>query len=193
MTRSDRGSIQTSPQATPENHGAIINEFPALPHRSGSEPGPLSTVSLRQSVSSSATDETLVKTVVSTSTRRSSRSKETEDPLGLCLIHGTSNSNADFIFVHGLGGSSRKTWSWEHNPDNFWPAWIQHEQGLSNFRVFSYGYNANFKDSDTPLSILDFSKGLLLRMRTYDQTDGGSSIGIVSYHDCLVSFDYVRG
>lgn len=104
----------------------------------------------------------------------------TDDPLGLSLIHGDSNSDGDIIFVHGLGGSSRKTWSWERRPENFWPAWIRHEDGLSHFRVFSYGYNANFKDSKNPLSILDFSKGLLVHMKTYTGGAAIDDIGLVS-------------
>ncbi|KAI1314239.1 hypothetical protein F5Y03DRAFT_336508 [Xylaria venustula] len=101
-----------------------------------------------------------------------------DDPLGLSLVYSTPSSDADLIFVHGLGGSSRRTWSWERNPDNFWPAWIRHEQGLSHFRVFTFGYNANFNDSDNSSSILDFSKGLLVRMRTYGHGDENSSIGM---------------
>lgn len=105
--------------------------------------------------------------------------KDLDDPLGLALIHGTSDCDADIIFVHGLGGSLRKTWSWERNTDMFWPEWIRHEEGLSNLRVFSYGYNANFWDSKNPLSIMDFAKGLLVRMKTYGQSRP-DTIGSVS-------------
>lgn len=107
--------------------------------------------------------------------------QDSDDTLGLSLIHGDSESDADIIFVHGLGGSSRKTWSWERQPENFWPAWIRHEDGLSHFRVFSYGYNASFRDSKNPLSILDFSKGLLVRMKTFAGRQGVvDDIGLVS-------------
>ncbi|KAM7208213.1 putative WD40 domain containing protein [Naviculisporaceae sp. PSN 640] len=100
-----------------------------------------------------------------------------EDPLGLILVHGTGNSEADIIFVHGLGGSCRKTWSRNRDPDIFWPAWIRHEEGLSKFRAFTFGYNANFRDSDTRLSILDFSKSLLVHMKAFG-TDNSSAIGL---------------
>ncbi|KAK4203401.1 putative WD40 domain-containing protein [Triangularia verruculosa] len=95
------------------------------------------------------------------------KSPTPEDPLGLILVHGSGGSEADIIFVHGLGGSSRRTWSWNRDPNFFWPSWIHHEEGLSQFRIFSFGYNANFRESDTPLSIMDFSKSLLVRMRAY--------------------------
>lgn len=102
------------------------------------------------------------------STRLRASSDTTPDgQLGLSLIHGDADRDADIIFVHGLGGSSRRTWSWEHRREVFWPAWIHDEEGLSRFRVFSYGYNANFRGSKNTLSILDFSKGLLVRMKTY--------------------------
>lgn len=102
------------------------------------------------------------------------------DPLGLVLIHDPGHHEADIIFVHGLGGSSRKTWSWNRDTDIFWPSWIHHEEGLSHFRIFSFGYDANFRDSDTPLSILDFSKSLLVRMRAYGQgVVDSASIGLV--------------
>jgi len=122
-----------------------------------------------------ASDTTLVEPAARVSRRSTffrDRSPVPEDPLGLILIHGDSDSEADIIFVHGLGGSSRKTWSWNRDPEVFWPSWIRHEDGLSHLRVFTFGYNANFRDSDTPLSILDFSKSLLAHMKAY----GGGAV-----------------
>ncbi|KAK0721186.1 hypothetical protein B0T21DRAFT_48645 [Apiosordaria backusii] len=102
-----------------------------------------------------------------------------QDPLGLTLIHGADNVEGDIIFVHGLGGSSRKTWSWNRDPNIFWPSWLHHEEGLSQYRVFSFGYNANFRESGTPLSILDFSKSLLVRMKAYGKgRDDSAAIGL---------------
>ena len=105
-----------------------------------------------------------------------------DDPMGLTFIHGTSEPTADIIFVHGLGGSSIRTWSWERNPQLFWPSWLLDEKGLANFRVFSYGYNANFRNSENPLSIMDFSRGLLIGMKTYGRGDS-DDIGMVSVSD----------
>ena len=101
--------------------------------------------------------------------RHASGESDSGDPLGLTLIHGASDSTVDIIFVHGLGGSSLRTWSWERDVNLFWPEWIRHEEGLSECRVFSYGYNSNFWDSGGPFSILDFSKGLLVGMRNYSR------------------------
>lgn len=71
--------------------------------------------------------------------------KAQADPLGLNLIYSTPEPDADIIFVHGLGGGSYKTWSWEHNPENFWPIWLSTEPELSNTRIFTFGYNADFR------------------------------------------------
>jgi len=91
---------------------------------------------------------------------------------GLTLVHNPDQPTADIIFVHGLGGSSWTTWCWERDPEYFWPAWLRHEQGLSGLRVFTYGYNADFLGPDTTSTVLDFAKGLLVRMRGYG---GGES------------------
>ncbi|KAK3347044.1 hypothetical protein B0T25DRAFT_553490 [Lasiosphaeria hispida] len=90
-----------------------------------------------------------------------------KNALGLTLVHDAQHAAADVIFVHGLGGYSWNSWCWEHDPEFFWPAWLQHEHGLKHLRVFTFGYNANFRGPDTPLSILDFAKGLLVRMKGY--------------------------
>lgn len=105
--------------------------------------------------------------------------RDSGDPLGLTLIHEGPDSSADIIFVHGLGGSSLKTWSWERNVDLFWLEWLRHEEGLSGCRVFSYGYNSDFWESGGPFSIMDFSKGLLVGMRDY-RGGSGNAIGRVS-------------
>lgn len=71
------------------------------------------------------------------------------------------------MFVHGLGGTSRGTWSWDRDPANFWPPWLGDDSELSRTRIFTFGYNAAFAGSYTSLSILDFAKDLLFRMKTY--------------------------
>ena len=89
------------------------------------------------------------------------------DPLGLSLIHESSEPVVDFIFVHGLGGSSYRTWSWNHDPQYFWPIWLKDDLHLSQSRLFTFGYNADFTRRQTPLNILDFAKDLLFRLKTY--------------------------
>ena len=101
------------------------------------------------------------------------------DPLGLNLVHASPNPILDIIFVHGLGGTSRGTWSWERNPSNFWPPWLLDDSEFSAARIFTFGYNANFSGQYTSLNILDFAKDLLFSMKTYsgDYQQGDVLIG----------------
>jgi hypothetical protein len=104
------------------------------------------------------------------------------DSLGLSLVHTCTDPLADLIFVHGLGGASRRTWSWQRDPQNFWPTWLSQEAELCKSRIFTFGYNADFSRQDTPLNILDFAKELLFQMKTYSnaQSVNDQPIGKVS-------------
>jgi hypothetical protein len=84
--------------------------------------------------------------------------------LGLHLVQNAPDPTADLILVHGLGGSWMKTWAWNRDPGLFWPLWLTSDTTLSKLRVFSFGYNANFRGPNTSLGILDFAKDLLFKM-----------------------------
>lgn len=99
---------------------------------------------------------------------------------GLHLVHDVSNPVADLILVHGLGGSWLNTWSWKHDARLFWPEWLPREDGLARVRVFSFGYNADFKGPHTEMGILDFAKQLLLGMAGYGGGEEEGGIGTVS-------------
>ncbi|KAL9597144.1 MAG: hypothetical protein Q9179_004364 [Wetmoreana sp. 5 TL-2023] len=74
----------------------------------------------------------------------------------------------DIVFIHGLGGDSRKTWSKDHNPELFWPGlWLPLETELKRARIFTFGYNANFRPgkAKSMASITDFAKELLFELR----------------------------
>lgn len=92
---------------------------------------------------------------------------DSSDPLGLHLVYGHENPTTDIIFVHGLGGTCRKTWSWDRNIHNFWLPWLADENGLSACRVFTFGYNSHFKGAGTNLNVIDFAKDLLFQMSTF--------------------------
>lgn len=95
------------------------------------------------------------------------------DPLGLYLVTDPPNPTADIIFVHGLGGTAFRTWSWQRNPDNFWPQWLAHDEHTKSCRIFTFGYNSNFKGEARGLDVLDFAKDLLFQMLNYpDGLDG---------------------
>jgi hypothetical protein len=101
--------------------------------------------------------------------RLASRRGSIDDQLGLVPVNTSpvQHPDGDIIFVHGLGGTSHRTWSYERDPDYFWLPWLSSEPELSRFRIFTFGYNANWKGSDTVVSIADFAKDLLLRMLTH--------------------------
>ncbi|KAH8728410.1 hypothetical protein GQ44DRAFT_784152 [Phaeosphaeriaceae sp. PMI808] len=103
------------------------------------------------------------------------------NPLGLSLIHTIPEPLLDLIFVHGLGGSSFGTWSWNHDPNNFWPSWFEDDLELARTRIFTFGYNSAFREEDTALNVTDFALDLLLRMKTFSddsRSDYGGSIAI---------------
>jgi pimeloyl-ACP methyl ester carboxylesterase len=69
----------------------------------------------------------------------------------------------DFVFVHGLGGGSRKTWSKTPADAHFWPKrWLPEDPDFENVRIWSFGYDSIYakKKSDV-LNINDFARALL--------------------------------
>lgn len=91
------------------------------------------------------------------------------DPLGLKVLHSPpQDRNVDIIFVHGLGGSSRMTWSKNHDLDYFWPLkFLPLEPSIGDARIMTFGYNANFKPGSgrNIMSVLDFAKELLYDLK----------------------------
>ncbi|KAI1423685.1 hypothetical protein F5Y12DRAFT_756244 [Xylaria sp. FL1777] len=95
------------------------------------------------------------------------------NPLGLTMVYSCRNPVIDLIFIHGLGGTSMSTWSWNRDPVNFWPLWLGNDRDLSRSRIFTFGYDASLTGGSTGLGILDFAKDLLFRMKTYSSDLGG--------------------
>lgn len=89
-------------------------------------------------------------------------------PLGLNLLHSPSEPSIDFIFVHGLGGGSRKTWSKISSLTHYWPQeWLRKDPAFKNVRVHSFGYNSDWaKGKDNCLNIHHFGKSLLREIST---------------------------
>ena len=97
---------------------------------------------------------------------------QSPDLLGLHLDCDHPNPSADIIFVHGLGGTAKRTWSWNRDVAYFWPGWLAEENGISAHRIFTYGYNSNFKGAGTNLNIIDFAKDLLFQMLVFSSKHG---------------------
>ncbi|KAI0457259.1 hypothetical protein F5B21DRAFT_464875 [Xylaria acuta] len=91
------------------------------------------------------------------------------DPLGLKVVHRPSTRpRVDIIFVHGLGGASRRTWSKHGDPSLFWPGmFLPLEPDIKEARILTFGYNSNFRPGSgkSTMSILDFAKELLYDMK----------------------------
>jgi hypothetical protein len=67
-----------------------------------------------------------------------------------------------------LGGTSRFTWSKDHNLEYFWPEkYLPAEPEIRYARLLSFGYDANFKAAGpTPITgIADFATSLLYSMK----------------------------
>ncbi|PYH64510.1 NACHT and WD domain protein [Aspergillus vadensis CBS 113365] len=89
-------------------------------------------------------------------------------PLGLNLLHSPLEPHVEFVFVHGLGGGSRKTWSKSTASYHYWPqAWLPKDPAFSNVRVHSFGYNSDYlKGKGNCLDIHHFAKSLLGELST---------------------------
>ncbi|KXH26488.1 hypothetical protein CSAL01_05411 [Colletotrichum salicis] len=83
--------------------------------------------------------------------------------LGLNLLHEPSEPAIDFVFIHGPGGGSRKTWSHSAEASTFWPKdWLPNEVGFKHVRIHSYGYNSDWTTrKDSRLTVHDFGQALL--------------------------------
>ena len=86
--------------------------------------------------------------------------------LGLNLLYSPSLPLVDFIFVHGLGGGSRKTWSKTGSVTDYWPQdWLPKDPAFSTVRVHSFGYDSDWvRGKDNCLNIHQFGKLLLAEM-----------------------------
>lgn len=105
---------------------------------------------------------------------------DTKGRLGLILLNNPPNPAIDFVFVHGLGGGSRKTWSKSDNPEHFWPrAWLPHDQEFRNVRIHSFGYDADWGSMKADVSnIGDFALGLLNVLKYAESMRGSDDVRI---------------
>ncbi|KAI0803792.1 hypothetical protein GGR55DRAFT_691409 [Xylaria sp. FL0064] len=99
--------------------------------------------------------------------------------LGLHIIHQPDDAFVDIIFVHGLGGHSRRTWSKNHDPSLFWPQlWLPFEPGVGNARIFTFGYDAAWRGATKSISnVTDFAKELLFEIR-FGKNDSGEDLNL---------------
>ena len=116
---------------------------------------------------------------MSPSVNETESSDDARGPLGLNLLHEPSEPLIDFVFVHGLRGGSRKTWSKTESPAHFWPKeWLPLEPGFKNVRIHSFGYNSDWGErKSSSLTIHDFGQALLGDMQNSPSITGADNKG----------------
>ncbi|KAK3936654.1 hypothetical protein QBC46DRAFT_418605 [Diplogelasinospora grovesii] len=101
--------------------------------------------------------------------------------LGLCLLHAPSYPLLDFIFVHGLGGGSRKTWSKTESISDYWPGeWLPKDPAFKDDKenclnihhmgkslLAEMATSPYISDSDTSLVLIGHSMGGLVIKKAY--------------------------
>ncbi|KAJ5713986.1 uncharacterized protein N7483_011167 [Penicillium malachiteum] len=77
------------------------------------------------------------------------------------------SASVDIIFIHGLGGGSRRTWSYSDNVDHFWPkSWLPVDLDFQDVRIHTFGYKSDWANrQQSVLNIHDFSQSLIGGMR----------------------------
>jgi pimeloyl-ACP methyl ester carboxylesterase len=88
----------------------------------------------------------------------------TKGPLGLNLLFKPNEVMVDLIFVHGLGGGSRKTWSYSDPSTDCWPqTFLPFEKEFENCRIHSFGYDSDFISTDARniSDLADFGSAVL--------------------------------
>lgn len=103
------------------------------------------------------------------------------DKSGLQVIYQPkAPAPLDIIFVHGLGGASRRTWSKYQDPKLFWPQqWLPLEPEICTARILSFGYDASFRVGGprSVSNITDFAKDLLFALK-FGYNDDTESLDI---------------
>ena len=116
--------------------------------------------------------------------RRDADSEPSDDlkgPFGLNALYEPPDSAiADLIFVHGLGGGSRSTWTKSGDPSLYWPReWLPKDPGFQDVRILSFGYNSNW-DKESTLNLHDFAKSLLGSIQDCPLMPQGSNVRVLS-------------
>ena len=106
----------------------------------------------------------------------------------------------DIIFIHGLGGSAKGTWT--HAESNeFWPAWLHSDSKFKNVRISTFSYDSNYGNILAPkngLGISDFAKHLLDSLDFHFQKYGdvnntfqANSLIAESHHFCIAQHRWI--
>jgi hypothetical protein len=116
---------------------------------------------------------------------------EIRGALGLNTLWSPSEPLIEYIFVHGLGGGSRKTWSISEDPNTYWPkAWLSKDPAFKHARIHSFGYNANWTEAkESALNVHDFGQSLLDALWNSPHIRSDEDVGIhpLPYLEVLIT------
>jgi hypothetical protein len=103
------------------------------------------------------------------------------------LYDPEAGRKVDIVFVHGLGGTSRMSWSKNRDLELFWPLkFLPFEPDICQGRIMTFGYNATILKGGTrtSASVLDFAKDLLFELKyAKDKQREDLNIGAVRNRD----------
>lgn len=117
----------------------------------------------------------------------SNSSENTKGEFGLNTLHIPlcGSANADLIFVHGLGGGSRSTWTKSGDPSLYWPKeWLPNDDAFQDTRIHSFGYDSNW-DKESILGIHDFANSLLGSIFDCPNIPRGTRVCALSASDAI--------
>lgn len=137
-------------------------------------------LSSRLKTDSSSSRSLFGKSFTRSGTNSSSATEDIKGPFGLNTIFcPTEDAIADLVFVHGLGGGSRSTWTKSANPELYWPqTWLPEDESFRGARIHSFGYDSNW-DKESALNIHDFAKALLGSIQDCPSIPVDSTVGII--------------
>ncbi|KAI0870237.1 hypothetical protein GGS24DRAFT_493150 [Hypoxylon argillaceum] len=128
----------------------------------------------------------------------SDEESDEKGPLGLTTLHDPQEATpaVDIVFVHGLGGGSRRTWARTADPLHFWPkAWLPEDVDFRDARIHSFGYNADWSERrQSILNIHDFAQSLLGEIKNNPSIRRGNTKLILVGHSmggCVVKKAYI--
>ena len=136
----------------------------------------------RHKSTSSGLNRSLFSRTLSKRDENAEASQNTKGPLGLSTLYVPTDSTvADLVFVHGLGGGSRSTWTKHGEPSLYWPEqWLPNDPGFHDVGIHSFGYDSNW-EKESSLNIHDFSKSLLASIHDCPSIPRNSRVRIMFF------------
>jgi hypothetical protein len=106
-------------------------------------------------------------------------------PLGLTTLYQPDpvrSAVADLVFVHGLNGGSRSTWSKGNMPSHFWPQeWLPKDSAFEDVRIHTFGYPAALS-RESSLNVYDFARSLLAAVKDSPTMNQGDKVRACVFH-----------